>query len=257
MVINSNSTLFDYVAEKDQNVVQQISRVEEHFFHYISPRKRVVVAPPIPNSPDRVYRILTERFNEICKISVSKYDNGAFITIPLLRYNIVFNHLIGDGLEKIECNLLSDSPEDVCIAWDAIEDFLGENSGYQTMMDVYGHFTEPHPIFNLNLELFTNRNSFLLRFIDKFSQFEINNKILPESVLRELYEGNVDQAPFDLTTIAYNLRKLRFDIRVYETNKTIPIGYFRCCYPFTLNINKQVSVTWKNRTEGENLAKTR
>ncbi len=35
------------------------------------------------------------------------------------------------------------------------------------MMDVYGHFTEPHPIFELALELLTKQPSFLLRFAKK------------------------------------------------------------------------------------------
>lgn len=161
----------------------------------------------------------------------------------MLQYQVKFNHSIGDGLKEITCTLLSESAQDIPIAWDAIEECLSQSSGYQTMMDIYGHFTEPHPIFDLRLDILTNKSSFLLRFTQEFSKFKSTQKILSEKILKDIYEPD---KKFDLTTVARQLRELRFDIRVHETNKTIPRGYFRCCYPFTININKQVSVKWKD-----------
>ncbi len=163
----------------------------------------------------------------------------------MLRYTLDFHHLIGDGIKRIECTLLSNSAEDIPVAWDAIEDCLSSCSGYQTMMDVYGHFTEPHPIFDLRMEILTEQSSFLLRFAKEFSVFEATRKVLPLSFLQNLYG---QEQSFDLTKVARTLRELRFDVRVHETNTTIPPGYFRCCYPFTININKQVSVTWKQKS---------
>jgi len=166
----------------------------------------------------------------------------------LLRYLINFHHPIGNGLERIECTLFSETAEDIPVAWDAIEDCLSTHSAYQTMMDVYGHFTEPHPMFDHAMEILTQQSSFLLHFAKKFSSFTATSKIMPGQVLQELYRDGKDE-DFNLAEVARALRELRFDVRVNETNPTIPSGYFRCCYPFTININKQVSVTWIERLE--------
>jgi hypothetical protein len=171
----------------------------------------------------------------------------------MLRYNIKFHHLIGDGIKQIECTLFSNSSEDIAVAWDAIEDCLSDCSGYATMMDVYGHFTEPHPIFDLRMDILTEKPSFLLQFAQEFSFFEATKKVLPGDFLQKIY---VKKQSFELKNIAQMLRKLRFDVRVNETNTAIPPGYFRCCYPFTININKQVSVAWRQRSTQKSMLVT-
>lgn len=224
----------------------------EQIFHYPSLRSRKEISAPFSAEQGEIYRFYSERTGEKCSIHVSRYNEGDFSTEPLLKYLISFHHPLGDGLKVVECTLLSKFPQDIPIVWDAIEDCISRNSGYKTMMDIYGHFTEPHPIFDLDLEILTEKHTFLLRFAKKFSQFAATRQILPEKVLRELYmvSDRGDKA-FDLAPTAQYLRSLRFDVRVHETNRTIPPGHFRCCYPFTLNIHKQISVTWTERPEGE------
>lgn len=216
--------------------------ITETIFHYPSCKERKKIKiPPIPETGS-IYWFCTQRAGEKCFIDVYRYDAKGFIDTQMLRYTLDFHHLIGDGIKRIECTLLSNSGEDIPVAWDAIEDCLSSCSGYQTMMDVYGHFTEPHPIFDLKMEILTEQSSFLLRFAKEFSVFQATRKVLPGEFLQNLYG---QEQSFDLTKIARTLRELRFDVRVHETNTTIPSGYFRCCYPFTININKQVSVSWK------------
>lgn len=165
----------------------------------------------------------------------------------MLCYTIDFHSPIGDGLRSIKCTLYSESAKDIPVAWDAIEDYIASVSKYQTMMDIYGHFTEPHPIFELYMDILnepTDNSSFILRFARKFANFEATKKIVSMKDLQELYK-NEEGKELDTTKIVLYLRLLRFDVRVHETNITIPRGYFRCCYPFTLNIHKQISVTWR------------
>jgi hypothetical protein len=68
----------------------------------------------------------------------------------------------------------------------------------------------------------------------------------PAAVLEKLHGGD----GFNFVHVARYLRSLRFDVRLFETNKTIPVGYFRCCYPFVLSANRQVSVSWKDHADG-------
>lgn len=223
---------------------EKTSDLTEKMFHYIHNRRRIEIASPQSFDQGRAYRFLFKRTGDRCHIDVSRYNGSAFIEAPRLKYRLQFHHPVGDGVRMIECTLNSDSDEDIAIAWDAIEDCLSSSSGYKSLLDVFGHFTEPHPIFDLELDVLTNEPSFVLQFAKKFSSFEATTKLLPSKALEELYSNENDQK-FDLTQIARYLRELRFDVRVHETNRAIPSGYFRCCYPFTLSINRQVFVTWK------------
>lgn len=249
-----SQALFEAPNPPEMTSPEQAEHSSETYYHYLSLRQRVKVPAPFPTVQGSIYRILAQRNKASCTIHVSRYDGKKFSESPLMRYIISFHHPIGDGLEHIECTLFSKEAEDIPIAWDAIEDSLNTHSAYQTMMDVYGHFTEPHPAFELAMEILTEQPSFLLRFAKKFSNFLATRKIMPEQELRKLYR-NSEEEGFDLAEIARSLRNLRFDVRVNETNPTIPPGYFRCCYPFTININKQVSVTWKERSERNSMDK--
>lgn len=242
-------TLFETLNTAEQMLPEQVCPSTETFFHYLSLRRRVKLLAPFPTEQGSIYRIVSHRSGPNCTIEVSKYNDDAFSLPPLMRYTLHFHHPIGNGLEQITCTLFSETGEDIPIAWDAIEDCLIAHSSYQTMMDVYGHFTEPHPMFDLAMDVLTSQPSFLLRFARKFSNFTATSKVMPGQVLQELY-GSGKEEDFNLAEVARALRRLRFDIRVNQTNPTIPPGYFRCCYPFTININKQVSVTWKERSEG-------
>jgi DNA (cytosine-5)-methyltransferase 1 len=155
-----------------------------------------------------------------------------------------FHQSLGGTLRQIRCTLFSKHGADVYAAWDAIEDCISQVSGYQALIDVYGHFTEPHPLFALDMELLTQHPTPALRFAHYFSVFKRTQSVLPAHELEILWnEGQKNT--FDLAKTAYQLRQFRFDIRVNETNTTIPSGYFRCVYPFTISIKRQVAVTWR------------
>ncbi|BAZ00478.1 cytosine-specific methyltransferase [Tolypothrix tenuis PCC 7101] len=226
-------------------LLENINNTTEIFFHYSSPKQRTCLKTPHFPHTGSGYRFRTERSGENCLVSVARYELRSFIDIPLLQYTVQFHHLIGNGIKVIKGLLFSNTAEDIPIIWDAIEDLLSSNSGYQTMMDVYGHFTEPHPTFELKIEILNADSSFLLRFAKEFSAFEKTRKIFPAQYLQDLLSGK--KSLFDLTAVVKKLRDLRFDVRVNETNTTIPPGYFRCCYPFTINIGKQISVMWRDK----------
>lgn len=177
-----------------------------------------------------------------CTINVQEVLDRVATSSRACRVILDFEHSIGKNVQAIIGNLYSTTLEDICILWDCIEDGLSIFSGYHTMMDIYGHFTEPHPIFSVDIDVARTGQPFLENFITWSKQFSNCKNIVSLAILSQMAEGRHISDPLDL--VKY-LRVLRFDIRVNATNPTIPNGYFRCCYPFTLNVSKQVSVTWK------------
>jgi DNA (cytosine-5)-methyltransferase 1 len=244
--ISHQASLFDLAAPSDMADRPAIRERATLYYLYTTHRARKQIGNPSHAHEGRLFQFERKRVNDTCSVVVTRFEDWpTTVNQELLRYNVAFHHPIGNGLSRITATLLSSCAEDISVVWDAIEDTLSEYSGYRTMMDVYGHFTEPHPIFNLTLETLSSQNSFLLRFAERFSSFEACSKVLPAHELESLMEGDSGDG-FDLAETARYLRGLRFDVRVHETNATIARGYFRCCYPFTININKQVSVSWKD-----------
>jgi DNA (cytosine-5)-methyltransferase 1 len=230
-------------ADGDSHTVEQQSEV---VFAYLAPKRRIQLHDNSdPSELQNIFQVRTVRRGGTISIDVSRKKNRRFFEDPLLTYRLKFDHPIGDGVTRIDCMLLSNNAHDIAVAWDSIEDALSACSGFRTMMDIYGHFTEPHPIFKLEMDV-TGSRSPVLRFAEWFSSFENCAKIIPGKVLTSMFAD--DHRPgLELSQLARFLRGLRFDVRVHETNPPIPLGYFRCCYPFTMNIHKQVSVTWKER----------
>lgn len=236
----------DSVGASDSEQSKIVHR-SEVMLAYLAPKRRIQLPDSNHGELENVFQIRTNRCGSTISIEVARKESRRFVDSPLLAYHLMFDHPIGDGVTHITCALLSKNASDIAVAWDSIEDAIAKYSGYRTMMDVYGHFTEPHPSFTLDMDVI-GEISPVLRFAKKFSKFENCAKIIPGKVLTGMFAED-HQSGLDLSQLAQFLRSLRFDVRVHETNPTIPIGYFRCCYPFTINIDKQVSVTWKERVQ--------
>jgi len=247
--VSSNSfdtlPLFQIGNEIDSEVLKEsINQRSVVFFEYSSYKNRKQVQRPKYNSEHQFYSFTNERINSECHIKVHRLSNEGTIDEPLISYTLRFNYPIGDGLSLITCTLYSQDGKDVTTAWDAIEDYISSISNYGSMLDVYGHFTEPHPIFELKATVLTAKPDFITRFAHFFSEFARNATILPSSVLEDLYACD-QTTDFHLAHVVQELRALRWDVRVNQTNRTIPQGFFRCCYPFSIHSSKQVFVTWR------------
>lgn len=199
------------------------------------------------DGPD-LYKVKIEKEGSDIRINVIEIVEGRHSEQAVLKYTLLFNHAIGNNLQSIECVLSSSKSDNIYVAWDVIEEVLEKHSSYKTMFDIYGHFTEPHPIFSLTLDILTPSPSPLLLFAKRFSSVEANSRILPKQVMQEFFSP-VKTEEFDLSQSVRALRELRFDVRSNETNASIPIGYFRCCYPFTISLRRQVSVVWKVKSK--------
>jgi DNA (cytosine-5)-methyltransferase 1 len=250
-------TFFEIAENKHKKVVEMKRRIEgtqTDFYEYLSYNKRIKSDGRKQHENSILLRVLQKRSEGKCEIVVSKWIEGNFLSTPIIGYQLTFHQPIGNGLSEIVSTLASNDDSDVTVLWDAIESCVCSNSNYLSLMDIFGHFTEPHPIFDLKCELYGRKmNTFLLNFAEYFSDFSRIAKVFPESLLREIWVKSSEITGFSFIEIVKRLRALRFDIRVYETNRTIPPGMFKVCYPFTLQYEKPIGITWRESEGGNNV----
>jgi DNA (cytosine-5)-methyltransferase 1 len=241
-----NDPLVEHTTEtQSQYSSKGLNNKSTRYFLYISPKHRVLLSEG-DLLPDSAYCVELERRQDILHIDISKRSNALLLT-PIIVYRLTFKHPIGKGVKAIVCSLWTYTGTDIPIAWDAIEYSLREYSNYHSLMDIYGHFTEPHPIFSLGCSVKAQHDDPIVRFAEYFSHFKNTMSELPAERLKQIMGLS---GPVDFLEEVKILRQLRFDVRVHETNLTIPKGMFRCCYPFALGSDKQVSVSWKDLEYG-------
>lgn len=121
--------------------------------------------------------------------------------------------------------------------WDQIHAAVEELSSYDSLMPLYGHFTEPYPKFKVDFSC--DFESDTVTFQRLALNPETANKVLDNSVLSSYFE--------DVNSKIKEVRQYGFDIRTHNTNRTIPEGYFRICYPYTMPDNIKRNIVWKDR----------
>lgn len=161
---------------------------------------------------------------------------------PIVKLVLDFDRLINGSFYRIEASSSLSEFEQISFLWDAVHRAVSEASSYSDLTPLYGHFTEPYPKFRLSVELPPNGDS-MFSFLSKICDFEFLSKLHP---LKELEEMSLDNDPVET---ARHLRGIGFDVRVNETNRTIPAGFFRICYPFTLPKNSKTYTVWTEKGE--------
>lgn len=247
--------LFDFVENTKKSDDNKKQYSYTRLFEYQFSKRNSIKSTP-PSNSGTVYKFFTARKDEKAEINVSKFNKktGSFEDKPLIKYKLIFRNPIGNDLNYIECTLFSDSGVDIPIAWDAIEDTLSKETSYNTMFDIHGHFTEPHPLYDLNMEIEGENPDFIVNFAKEFSSFNKNRHLFSADYLKKIYTNSGGNLPFDFIKTIQFLRSNRFDIRVHETNRIIPPGQFRCPYPFTQSLNRQISISWRNTPTEDNMA---
>lgn len=137
-------------------------------------------------------------------------------------------------LKRIQVNLFAKNVTDdlLTLMWNEIHRAVSEYTSYDSLMPLYGHFTEPYPKFVLKFT--ANVKSDILEFQEIALNEKNRTKILP-----------FDKFPLVLDDYELYFERMRtagFDVRTNITNRTIPPNHFRICYPFTLPSD------WKDKT---------
>lgn len=150
---------------------------------------------------------------------------------------LAFMGNVTSSIKSIEVSLLSDEWKACFVKamWDEAHAAVNDLSSYDSLMPLYGHFTEPYPKFTIRFKT------------DGISDtVVVQNMALDPKVLNQVLP--YDQFNVSCPDVEEEIKTLRdegFDIRTNNTNRTIPQGYFRICYPFTMPDNFKRNVVWK------------
>ena len=131
--------------------------------------------------------------------------------------------------------------------WNAVDDWVKRSSSFRSLMELYGHFTEPHPIFNIiEAEAFSTLP--ICKFAVHFMSFDNCSVYFKKEQLLSMWRD--DFMLDDFGALARELRSYRYDLRSFETNLAIPNDVYMVAYPFTLPYDKQMNFAVKEKRDG-------
>jgi len=139
-------------------------------------------------------------------------------------------------------DLYSSDDEGIQHMWNAVDSWVRKCSTFYSLSELYGHFTEPHPIFRI-ITFDIYENTPLLRFARYCSDFKNCSMYHDRSHLLELFYDGADLENF--IDIVKRLRSFRYDIRCHETNVAIHKSLYMIAYPFSLPPSKQMNFSIK------------
>jgi DNA (cytosine-5)-methyltransferase 1 len=144
----------------------------------------------------------------------------------------------------LEVRLYGREPHCIQTMWNAIDDWVIRSSNFHSLYELYGHFTEPHPIFAItDFKLFSKHP--IATFALHAAQFDNCSRYFSRTHLTQMFGKVFGTSNFpDLVRI---LRDYRFDIRCHETNIAIPRDVYMVAYPFTLPHRKQMNFSVHSR----------
>jgi DNA (cytosine-5)-methyltransferase 1 len=124
------------------------------------------------------------------------------------------------------------------LVWDAIHRLIKRETSFESLHPLYGHFTEPYPKFRTIFSGRDNKAPELVALYSKLADYSFSQDVRP---LKELKGLSPKRDPI---AGVKELRSLGWDFRVHQTNRSIPVGMFRSCYPFALPIDAATFVAW-------------
>jgi hypothetical protein len=124
--------------------------------------------------------------------------------------------------------------EELRILWSEIHRAISEITSYDSLIPLYGHFTEPYPKFEIHFRTSSTAQASV------FQKLALDggmlSKIQPYSLLGDI-DNNVD-------VFLKSMREFGYDVRTNHTNRTIPAQHFRICYPFTMPADAKNNIVW-------------
>lgn len=155
---------------------------------------------------------------------VPQQDNNPITSIVLSFFGAVTSRI--KKVRAFAYDLLNNG-EEIRVLWSEIHKAINKTTTFDSLMPLYGHFTEPYPKFKV---LFQSKvDTVTARFQEMALKDSILNDVQPYSIIGD----NIKEVESYLK----KMREIGYDIRTNNTNKTIPKHYFRICYPFTMPVN--------------------
>lgn len=155
-----------------------------------------------------------------------------------ISLKLTFVGSVLESFKTIAVGVFADTWKDeyVKLVWDKAHKAVNELSSYDSLMPLFGHFTEPYPKFKIEFDCQYDN-----QIVDM--QKMAMGKETGNIVLKISDYFKDDQLALPKLK---RMREYGFDVRTNNTNKTIPEGYFRICYPFTIPDNLKQNIIWKD-----------
>ena len=151
---------------------------------------------------------------------------------------IILNEVSGQDEIAVDITLRGRGEHGVQTLWNALDTWVKRSSHFRSLVELYGHFTEPHPIFKVRS--FVNFSKLpIFRFAKYYSSFDNCSVYSPKTRLLSLWGDSFGKK--DFAGLARLLRGYRYDIRCHETNIAIDDDQFMVAYPFSLPYDKQMN----------------
>lgn len=148
----------------------------------------------------------------------------------------------------LEVTAYGESEFTIQTMWNAVDDWVIRSSNFHSLFELYGHFTEPHPVFRI--KSFESKSvEPIALFAKHAANFENCSKYFPRNHLSQLFGFRFGTSNF--IKLVKLLRSYRFDIRCNETNIAIPKDVYMVSYPFTLPFGKQMNFSVKRQLLAE------
>lgn len=227
----SPASLFDSLENRKEIEIRRVP--VSGYLKYEKNKISVVKKAELTNS--RWYADFTLNGKKI-DIKLINKDNNNHEQITL---NIKFKDGV-IGIKEICLNIDGVVPEELFVAWDAVNYVISQVSSYPSIHELYGHFTEPNPQFSLEIESGPQlKRNPLTDFFIWSGNLETVNNLHPKGVLTSFgFDTSTDER-----SLLKQLRKMRFDVRTHLTNKQIPEDKFKICYPYALPYDRQSFIT--------------
>lgn len=201
---------------------------------------KTLLPPTMDNS--LLHNITFKEQNGRHNLTITEYANAPKMCDIVIRFWSSPEKKTDQKEVDLATHVYGSSPAAIQLMWNAVDDWARRMTSFHTLFELYGHFTEPYPLFQIiSMRKFSDNP--ILALTKHLSNFENCSQYLPkDDLLRDL--GSTFKAhTFD--DLARKLRDLRFDVRTRETNIAIPAGRYMIAYPFTLPLKKQMNFSIK------------
>lgn len=192
-----------------------------------------VIPNTLENNVNNMSVVVTD--DDFVKITL-KCDNTQKIQAKL--HLIVFDGIRQDRSIYVSIVIKGNHDHNIQTMWNALDLWVKNSSNFHSLVELYGHFTEPHPIFQIKeFEIRTDSPAF--QFAKHCMNFQNCSVYFPKEHLTSMWKDTFETNNF--IELAKTLRSYRFDVRCHETNIAIPQGVYMIAYPFALPYDKQMN----------------
>lgn len=134
------------------------------------------------------------------------------------------------SVDVLHCKAGLGDHDDIFRIWDLIEDSLTKDSQFFTLIDIYGHYANRGDTVKVETRISGSRKSTIEKAFEFFGASENCGQFLSN----ENFAKAVGTAPGNVRDLVYQMREMRWDVRLPETHATIRDDRMLCTYPFPL-----------------------